>query len=77
MKKTVKNIVFGSLAFTAGIALFNLVRTNTQREKEIIAETEEMERKYIDLSYQFKSIKEEKDELKKEVEDIKVKEYTA
>jgi len=77
MKKTVKNIIFGSLAFTAGVALFNLVRTKAKREKEIIVETEEMERKYIDLSDQLGKLEDENKELKKEVEDIKVKEYTA
>lgn len=77
MKKTVKNIIFGSLAFTAGVALVNLVRTKAKREKEIIVETEEMERKYIDLSDQLGKLEDENKELKKEVEDIKVKEYTA
>ena len=78
MKKVVKNLFVGSLAVFTGVAVFNFVRRKLSKGNPEI-ENEELKREYIDLSDQLNKVKEEKEELEAEVEDVKekVKEYTA
>ena len=73
MKKVLRNIMIGSLAFMTGAAVYTLTKKRVH-EEEIIMEQEEIKREYIDLSDQLRQVKKESEELK---ENIKVKEYSA
>lgn len=74
MKKTLRNVIIGSLAFFTGATIYTLTRRRMGKENLIIEKEEELEREYIDLSDQLKQVKKENEELKDEV---KIKEYTA
>lgn len=74
MEKTIKNILFGSIAFTTGALLYSFNRKK-RIERQILEQEQELERKYIDLSDQLSKIKDENEELSSELEEVKTKKY--
>lgn len=65
--KKVKNLMIGTLAFSASLALATYIVRKNRKVEEVIEENEEIERKYVDISEQLKTVKEENEELKEKV----------
>ncbi len=76
--KKVKNLMIGSLAFTAGFMLVSVVKRKNQKVKELEEKNEEIERNYIDLTEKLNEVEKENEEIKEELEEkVYQKEYTA